>query len=488
MPFNTYKDADGAEQYFEAFDGDGSSGDPTVPAHGLVDSAGGDVVGTTTSAAVTTDTNGTIMGFLRGLVTWLARLGKAEDAAHVTGDYGIPAWAVRRDTVTSGGADGDYVSLNVDSGGRLWTHADNLVGITTLGTKSAANSLPVTLASDEVLPDTAAGDLAAIVAALAAQLPASLGQKAKAASLPVTLASDEDIVKAEDAAHGSGDKGVMFLAVRKDTAAALAGTDGDYIPVIVDSSGRLHVNAGSLVGLTALGQAAKAGSLPVTLASDEDSIGISTGATDDAAAAGEIFPLAGMYDNTSTDEVDEGDVGRVRISARRALLTDADYILTEVEPADLNSGSVGVHGISFEKLQAGLMGSEDGATYGTSAFIIIPMAVANWKSLWFAIKNGSTAHDQSIVVSVYLSPANSIALSNPRGRIAQFTIPTTADLALVIGEGTVGLGGSAGAATASNLAVYACQIPRGTPYVQILLSATAPTTGSFASIEIGRMS
>lgn len=47
--------------------------------------------------------------------------------------------------------------------------------------------------------------------------------------------------KAEDAVHSSGDTGVMALAVRKDTAAALAGTDGDYSPLIVDAAGRLHV-------------------------------------------------------------------------------------------------------------------------------------------------------------------------------------------------------------------------------------------------------
>lgn len=47
---------------------------------------------------------------------------------------------------------------------------------------------------------------------------------------------------AEDAAHTSGDLGTMALGVRKDTAAALATTDGDYMPMIFDASGRLHVN------------------------------------------------------------------------------------------------------------------------------------------------------------------------------------------------------------------------------------------------------
>lgn len=47
--------------------------------------------------------------------------------------------------------------------------------------------------------------------------------------------------KAEDAQHASGDTGVMALAVRKDTAAALAASDADYHPLLVDASGRLHV-------------------------------------------------------------------------------------------------------------------------------------------------------------------------------------------------------------------------------------------------------
>jgi len=57
--------------------------------------------------------------------------------------------------------------------------------------------------------------------------------------------------KTEDAAHASGDTGVMALAVRTDTASARATTDGDYIPLIVDSSGRLHVNVGLLSALVA---------------------------------------------------------------------------------------------------------------------------------------------------------------------------------------------------------------------------------------------
>jgi hypothetical protein len=70
------------------------------------------------------------------------------------------------------------------------------------------------------------------------------------ASLPGTGATS--LGKAEDAAHASGDVGVMMLAVRKDTAAALAGTDVDYIPLIVDANGRLHTAPGA--GENHLGQ------------------------------------------------------------------------------------------------------------------------------------------------------------------------------------------------------------------------------------------
>lgn len=53
--------------------------------------------------------------------------------------------------------------------------------------------------------------------------------------------------KAEDAAHSSGDTGVFMLAVRSDTAAATGQTDGDYSALVVDSTGRLHVNVGNTI-------------------------------------------------------------------------------------------------------------------------------------------------------------------------------------------------------------------------------------------------
>jgi hypothetical protein len=78
-------------------------------------------------------------------------------------------------------------------------------------------------------------------------------QQTMANSLPVVLASDQSVIsttllaaatniaKAEDAAHSSGDTGAFVLGVRRDTPAALAGTEGDYSPFAVEATGAQRV-------------------------------------------------------------------------------------------------------------------------------------------------------------------------------------------------------------------------------------------------------
>lgn len=70
-------------------------------------------------------------------------------------------------------------------------------------------------------------------------------------AVEATATNSTALAKSEDAAHASGDKGIMALVVRKDTAAALAGADGDYAPLEVDASGRLWVNVGTMAALPA---------------------------------------------------------------------------------------------------------------------------------------------------------------------------------------------------------------------------------------------
>ena len=195
-------------------------------------------------------------GFMGPVAQKLVNLEKAEDAAHTTADKGIMALAVRKDTAAAlAGTDGDYIPLIVDASGQAWVNVGAILGVSSKGQATMANSLPVTLASNQ---------------AGLAQLPAALGQAASAASTSVVIANDQDFVKAEDAGHTTGDKGIPSLSVRQDTAAALAGTDADYQPLITDASGRLHANVGSIIGVTAAGQAAMAASIPVTVANNQD--------------------------------------------------------------------------------------------------------------------------------------------------------------------------------------------------------------------------
>lgn len=79
----------------------------------------------------------------------------------------------------------------------------------------------------------------------ASALPTGAATEATLASL---LSEVQGITHAEDSAHSSGHMGVMGLAVRNDAGTALAGTDGDYIPLSTDSSGNLRTTiSGTIV-------------------------------------------------------------------------------------------------------------------------------------------------------------------------------------------------------------------------------------------------
>ena len=58
--------------------------------------------------------------------------------------------------------------------------------------------------------------------------------------VPGTAATN--LGKAEDAAHTTGDTGVMALAVRQSANGPLSGADGDYEPLQTDANGHLKVN------------------------------------------------------------------------------------------------------------------------------------------------------------------------------------------------------------------------------------------------------
>ena len=197
------------------------------------------------------DANGEIgIGAIRTSVTpgtSAAHLGKAEDAAHTTGDTGVMLLAVRESSVTdlsAGNTNGDYEPLQVSATGRLWVSA----------------------VVDTALP---AGTNA--IGKLAANSGVDIGDVDITSILPGTGASN--LGKAEDAAHTTGDVGVMMLGVRaaSPTERSAGPTDGDYEPPGINEVGALWVsltpsanggastmNASSSDGATALTSTAQA--------------------------------------------------------------------------------------------------------------------------------------------------------------------------------------------------------------------------------------
>lgn len=127
----------------------------------------------------------------------------AEDSAHSSGETGLFMLAVRQDTLAaSTDTDGDYSAFKVDADGELYV------------TDEGARALLTTIDADT-------GAIATSVASIDSEL--------------------QSITHEEDAAHSSGDDGVMSLAVRADADGTLADTDGDYAPFQVNADGYLKV-------------------------------------------------------------------------------------------------------------------------------------------------------------------------------------------------------------------------------------------------------
>lgn len=121
---------------------------------------------------------------------------------------------------------------------------------------------------------------------------------------------NSSVVHSEDATHNSGDAGIMALAVRNDTLAALAGADGDYAPIQVNASGAVFIQEGSALDVSAATVTVDAtgqGDIPVTL--DSEAVVLGAG----SAAIGKLAANSG---------VDIGDVDVTSISAGSNLIGD----------------------------------------------------------------------------------------------------------------------------------------------------------------------
>lgn len=246
--------------------------------------------------------------------TAATNLGKAEDAGHTSGDVGVMALTVRKDTAAAlGTTDVDYQPLITDASGRL--HIAPLV----------------------------AGSAA--IGKLAANTGVDIGDVDVTSIIPLTGATN--LGKARDVACGANDVGVMALAVRDDTLTTLTPADGDYAPLRLSSTGQLHVidanitacNTGAVVissgtvttvstvtSLSQLGGQAinlgegviATGTQRITLATDDDAVA-SLGIIDDwnathasaASADGPQIMGAGYSTALPTDVGADADAARI---------------------------------------------------------------------------------------------------------------------------------------------------------------------------------
>lgn len=299
----------------------------------------------------------------------------AEDDAHSSGDLGTMALAVRSDTKAStAGADGDYAALIQDADGDLYV-------------------------SDTV----AQGSLASIDTAIG-NIETSIDN----------IEADVDALRHnEDDAHVSGDSGTMALAVRSDTKASTAGTDGDYAALIQDADGDLYVSDTVAQG---------------SLASLDTSIGNLEHAEDSAHSSGDsgVMSLAVRADSDGSLVSADGDYAPLQV--------DADGKLKVV-------GSFGVAGTEAYNATDDLAAAADGQISGIAGTFTDVCSVSVGAGTtaylygysWAADKNAEMriVTDDTSDVIVYKKGLNSSAMPgveahwNDGGRIE---IPGAANL------------------------------------------------------------
>lgn len=146
------------------------------------------------------------------------------NAAPTTDNLGVLPALVNASSPTF--TEGNQTLLSINTTGNLRTTLNQLAG-NTVSTGNGASGTGV-LRVAQVNDGT--GVLATVTNV------ATIGTSVT----PGTAAAN--LGKAEDAAHASGDTGVMSLGVRNDGAAtSFSSTDGDYTPLATDAQGRLYV-------------------------------------------------------------------------------------------------------------------------------------------------------------------------------------------------------------------------------------------------------
>jgi len=216
----------------------------------------------------------------------------------------------------------------------------NLEALETINTaiKTAVETIDNAISGTEMQVDIVASLPAGTnaIGKLAANSGVDIGDVDVTSIVPGTGATN--LGKAEDAAHSSGDVGVMPLGVRNDDLATLGGADGDYSPLQVNATGALYTTS-------------SIGQLGAILVNDTTAVvcGI-TGGTFVA-----IYML--------TDTVFNGSAGGLTSSISQTFLDD-----TETSTAVDGDAGTAIDGITFPAGMT-LYGRYDGFTLASGSVI-----------------------------------------------------------------------------------------------------------------------
>ena len=167
--------------------------------------------------------------------------------------------------------------------------------------------------------------------------------------LTITLAGSDNTTIADvltvDSAFGAAPNGMAFLGKYEATPSTY--DDGDAVPLLTDASGRLQVTA-------------------------DTEIVVSYDYKDDSAfnvGSDRIAAIGNIYDDITTDSVDEGDIGLPRMTADRISLsilddgTDRLALLKDADTYDSDTAGVLVLGQNGTANYQALKVDSDGALY-----------------------------------------------------------------------------------------------------------------------------
>lgn len=188
-----------------------------------------------------------------------------------------------------------------------------------------------------------------------------------------------NVFHAEDAAHSSGAYGMMTLTVRQNTAAALAGADADYQPLITDANGRLHVlDQNTAAMLTALQLI-------------DNAIYVDDADWTDSTSSHML--VGGLYQSTP-QTITDGDVGPLQVDSHGCLkVVGVDASGNAVAPqADDAAFTVGTDGIAV----VGAVATTDSVDSGDAGALAMTLSRALHVAPKMQSSGGWTSHHRNI--------------------------------------------------------------------------------------------